>query len=204
MTSIDPDMLLDCKHSIISIARRCFERGLQTNSGGNLSMRLPGSNAIVIKPSGVGFNECAVDNLMVCDLARNVLDGKHKPSKDLDFHAEIYCVRPDVEGIVHVHSPWATGWASAAREIPCHTVQARDKLKRIPLVPLSRNGGPQGAAEVGPVLRDRSVIAATLQNHGTIGVGPTLLAAQHVVELIEETAHAALVRNLLNGCCPAE
>ncbi len=185
------------KLSLSRIARRCFERGLQTNSGGNLSVRLACGDRIVIKPSGVGFSECAPENLMVCDLRRNILAGEGRPSKDLDFHAGIYEARPDVEAIIHVHSPWATGWACAGREIPCLTVQTADKLKRIPLIPLSANSGPQGAAEVVPFMRDSEVKGALLHSHGTIGVGRTLMAAQYVVELIEETAHAAYVREML-------
>ena len=187
------------KLALVQIARRCFERGLQTNSGGNLSVRLACGDRIVIKPSGVGYNECTPENLMICDLRRNVVAGEGRPSKDLDFHAGIYEARPDVEAIVHVHSPWATGWACAGREIPCLTVQTMDKLKRIPLIPLSANSGPQGAAEVVPVLRDKEVKAAILQSHGTIGVGRTLIAAQYIVELIEETAHVAYVREILNA-----
>ena len=200
MSRSETDDIREKKRTLIEIAKRCFERGLQTNSGGNLSVRLSRSDRIVIKPSGVGFNECTPENLMICDLDRNVVDGEGKPSKDLDFHAGIYAARPDVEAIVHVHSPWATGWACAGREIPCHTVQTMEKLVRIPLIPLSANAGPQGAAEVVPVFREQSAVAATLQSHGTIGVGKTLLAAQHIVELIEETAHAAYVSEMLKCC----
>ena len=197
MNRLETGDILEKKRALVEIAQRCFERGLQTNSGGNLSVRLSREDMIVIKPSGVGFNECAPENLMICDLDRNVVDGTGRPSKDLDFHAGIYAVRPEVKAIVHVHSPWATGWACAGREIPCHTVHAKDKLGRIPMIPLAAKGRPQGAAEVVPVFRERSVIAATLHSHGTIGVGQTIMAAQHIVELIEETAHVAYVANRL-------
>ena len=200
MNRSETDDIREKKRDLVEIAQRCFERGLQTNSGGNLSVRLSRADRIVIKPSGVGFNECAPETLMICDLDRNVVDGSGKPSKDLDFHAGIYAARPDVEAIVHVHSPWATGWACAGLEIPCLTVQTMDKLVRIPSIPLSANAGPQGAAEVVPVFREQSVVAATLQSHGTIGVGRTLMAAQYIVELIEETAHAAYVAAMLKRC----
>lgn len=185
------------KEALIAIARRCFERGLQTNAGGNLSVKLTGADAIVIKPSAVGFNECSQDNLMIVGLDGTVLEGHLKPSKDLDFHVEIYRVRPDVGAIVHVHSPWATGWASACLEIPCVTVQTIEKLGRLPLIPLSANGGPQTAADISPTFQDKTVRAAVLANHGTIGVGKTLMEAQHLVEIIEETAQVAFVRDTL-------
>ena len=193
-----PD-LHDKMDALIATARRCFDRGLQTNAGGNLSVRLDARDAIVIKPSGVGFAECTRDNLQVVGLdgAIATSGGGLKPSKDLDFHLELYRIRADVNAIVHCHSPWATGYASAGIEIPCLTVQTIEKIGRMPLIPLSPNGGPQTEVEIGPVFADGSIRAAVLANHGTIGVGPTLMAAQYLAEIIEETAQIAYVRDTL-------
>ena len=185
------------KLALIEAAKRCFALRLQTNAGGNLSVKLTGAEAIVIKPSGVGFNECTIDNLMIADLDGNTLEGHGKPSKDLDFHADLYKVRPDIGAVVHCHSPWATGWASAGLEIPCLTVQTIEKIGRMPLIALNENGGPQSAADISPVMKDPSVNAAILANHGTIGLGKTLIDAQYLVEIIEETAHIAFVRDTL-------
>lgn len=204
MTTGDGPLAADLeavRAAIVAAARRCFERGLQTNAGGNLSARLLSFDAIVIKPSGIGFAEVTPDNLQTVGLDGTVLE-EHggrglKPSKDLDFHLEIYRLRPDVGAIVHCHSPWATGYASAGLEVPCLTVQTIEKIGRMPLVPLSPLGGPQTAAEIGPVFRDPSVRAAVLANHGTIGVGATLTRALHLAEIIEETAHIAFVRDAL-------
>lgn len=191
-----PD-LADRMDALIASARRCFDLGLQTNAGGNLSVRLAAGDAIVIKPSGVGFAECTRDNLQVVMLDGTVLPSDHKPSKDLDFHLGLYRLRADINAIVHCHSPWATGYASAGLEIPCLTVQTIEKIGRMPLIPLSPNGGPQTEAEISPVFADTSVRAAVLANHGTIGVGKTLMAAQYLAEIIEETAHIACVRDML-------
>jgi L-fuculose-phosphate aldolase/L-ribulose-5-phosphate 4-epimerase len=195
--SLDPGDLEAKKDALIATARRCFETGLQRNAGGNLSVRLSASDAVVIKPSGVGFRECTRDNLQVAWLDGHLAPSALKPSKDLDFHLEIYRRRADVNAIVHCHSPWATGWACAGLEIPCCTVQTIEKIGRMPLIPLSPNGGPQTEAEIGPVFADPSVRAAVLANHGTIGVGATLTAALHLAEIIEETAHVAFVRDAL-------
>lgn len=197
MLELDANDILVRKLALIETAKRCFELRLQSNAGGNLSVRLACNEAIVIKPSGIGFNECSVDNLMIADLNGEMLAGGGKPSKDLDFHAGIYRTRRDVGAIVHVHSPWATGWASAGLEIPCVTVQTIEKVGRIPLIPLGPNGGPQRSVDIVPAVEDRSVKAATLANHGTIGLGKTLADAQYIVELLEETAHIAFVRETL-------
>ncbi len=185
------------KDALIWAARRCFDLRLQTNAGGNLSVRLSSADAIVIKPSGIGFAECSRDNLQIVHLDGTIEPSPFKPSKDLDFHLDLYRIRPDINAIVHCHSPWATGYASAGLEIPCLTVQTIEKIGRMPLIPLSPNGGPQTEAEISPFFRDTKVVAAVLANHGTIGVGATLTKAQYLAEIIEETAQIAYVRDTL-------
>lgn len=191
-----PD-LTEKMDALIASARRCFDLRLQTNAGGNLSVRLASGDAIVIKPSGVGFAECTRENLQVVLLDGTILPSAHKPSKDLGFHLDLYRVRSDINAIVHCHSPWATGYASAGLEIPCLTVQTIEKIGRMPLIPLCPAGGPQTEAEISPVFADPHIRAAVLANHGTIGVGKTLMAAQYLAEIIEETAHIAFVRDAL-------
>lgn len=191
-----PD-LTEKMDTLIATARRCFDLRLQTNAGGNLSVRLAAGDAVVIKPSGVGFAECTRDNLQVVLLDGTILPSAHKPSKDLGFHLDLYRIRADINAVVHCHSPWATGYASAGIEIPCLTVQTIEKIGRMPLIPLSPQGGPQTEAEISPVFNDPQVRAAVLANHGTIGVGKTLIAAQYLAEIIEETAHIAYVRDTL-------
>lgn len=185
------------KDALIATAKRCFDLRLQTNAGGNLSVRLDDRDAIVIKPSGIGFNECTRDNLQVVHLDGTIETSDLKPSKDLGFHLDLYRIRDDIRAVVHCHSPWATGYASAGLEIPCLTVQTIEKIGRMPLIPLSPQGGPQTEAEISPVFADPKIVAAVLANHGTIGVGSTLMKAQYLAEIIEETAHIAFVRDTL-------
>lgn len=147
------------KREVMAIARRAYERGLQTGTGGNLSIRLARGDAVVIKPSGVGFAECSEDNLQVVDLEGHVIDGDPslKPSKDMPFHVGIYRVRSDVNGIVHVHSPWATAWASSGKEMPLPTVHARAKLKRIPVIPTGPDRGNQDPEAIVAAYRDTAL-----------------------------------------------
>ncbi len=185
------------KRELMAIAKRCFDRGLQTGSGGNLSIRCDARDQVIIKPTGVGFLECNEDNLLVVALDGTILEGTAKPSQDMPFHLGIYRVRDDVNGIVHVHSPWATAWAATSQEIPCLTVHSRAKLGRIPLIPCGPNGGNQRAEDIVDAYRDRSLRALILEDHGSVGVGKSVLAAQHIVELIEETAQVAAMARVL-------
>ncbi|MEM1234881.1 MAG: class II aldolase/adducin family protein [Pseudomonadota bacterium] len=193
----DASDVAEKKDALIATARRCFNVGLQTNAGGNLSVRLDCADAIVIKPSGVGFAECTRENLQIVHLDGTIEPSQHKPSKDLGFHLDLYRIRDDIRAVVHCHSPWATGYASAGLEIPCLTVQTIEKIGRMPLIPLSAHGGPQTEVEISPIFKDPKIVAAVLANHGTIGVGKSLMKAQYLAEIIEETAHIAFVRDTL-------
>jgi len=187
------------KQEMIDTARRAFATGLQTNSGGNLSVHIDSAPAIVITASGVGFADCTLSDLLVVSLDGKIIEGDLQPSKDLEFHLEIYSIRSDVRAIVHVHSPWATGWAAAGRPVPCVTVHSKSKLKQIPLVACAPGAKPQGATEVRAVIKDVDVMGAVFENHGTVGLSRTLLSALKMAELIEETAHIATVRAILTA-----
>ena len=194
---LDAADIIEKKNQLIATAKRCFDLRLQTNAGGNLSVRLASRDAIVIKPSGIGFNECTPDNLQVVHLDGTIEPSEHKPSKDLGFHLDLFCIRDDINAVVHCHSPWATGYASAGIEIPCLTVQTIEKIGRMPLIPLSVEGGPQTEVDISPVFLNTNIKAAVLANHGTIGVGKDVMSAQYLAEIIEETAHIAYVRDTL-------
>lgn len=184
------------KKLVSQVARRAFDVGLQRYSGGNLSA-LTEDGLCVIKPSGVGYAECAPSSLMVVDLDGKSIEGKGTPSKDMPFHLAIYKARPDVRGIQHTHSPWATAFAVKGKEIPLLTLHAKAKLGNLPLIPLAENGETQGPKEVTPAFKDKSVKAALMVRHGPVSVGSTLLDAQYLAELIEETAQIAFLQNIL-------
>lgn len=190
--------IFDKKTELCAIARRCFERGLQTGSGGNLSVRLGGLDAVAIKPSGVGYAECTPGNLTVADFDGNILSGDLEPSKDMPFHLAIYKLRPDVKAIVHVHSPWAIAWASTDKPMPLLALHATLKVGSIPVIPVGPDGGTQTAAQVGNFFKNPNCVAALMERHGSIGVGKSVMAAQYVVELIEETAQIAAIHSTIN------
>ena len=197
--AIDEQDLHAKQEALIQVARRAFRSGLQTNAGGNLSIRLTGVEACVIKPSGLGYGEVNHHNLQVVDFdGQTITGGQFKPSKDKDFHVAIYRERPDVNAIVHVHSPWATAWGCAGRTIPSITVQAIEKMGEIPLIPLGPNGGPQTAEQIGEVMKAKDRRVCVLANHGTVGVAKTALKALHLCEILEETAKTAAIAEMLS------
>ena len=88
-------------------------------TGGNISGRVPGAELFVIKPSGVEYDDLTAENMILCDLDGAVVEGEHSPSSDTAAHAFIYRTMPEVNGVVHTHSTYATAWAARGEAIPC-------------------------------------------------------------------------------------
>ena len=94
--------------------------GLVTFTWGNVSGIDRESGLFVIKPSGVEYDKLTPEDMVVMDLEGNKVEGHYNPSSDTATHLELYKAFPDMGGIVHTHSPWATSWAQAGRGIPCY------------------------------------------------------------------------------------
>jgi L-fuculose-phosphate aldolase/L-ribulose-5-phosphate 4-epimerase len=193
---MDTSEVLRTKQAVVAAAQRAFHGGLQSNVGGNLSARIPGADACVIKATGMGFAECTVENLSVVGLDGRLLEGG-QPTSDVAIHLAIYQRRPDVHGIAHAHTPWATGWAAAGLAPPPVTVTAHAKLGPVPLIPLAPGGGTQTDAEIVAAMGDSSLKAAILEQHGALACGCSILEAIHLLELVEENAHIAAVRAIV-------
>jgi L-ribulose-5-phosphate 4-epimerase len=114
--------------------------GLVTWTSGNVSARLPGADVMVIKPSGVPYDELTPGGMALTDLHGQPLDGPYAPSSDTLSHAYIYRSLPSINGVAHTHSPYATAWAARRESIPCVLTAMADEFGgEIPLA-----GGPSG------------------------------------------------------------
>jgi L-ribulose-5-phosphate 4-epimerase len=102
--------------------------GLVIWTAGNVSARVPGHNLMVIKPSGVAYDELTAANMVVTDLFGALVEGSHAPSSDTAAHAYVYRHMPDVGGVVHTHSTYATAWAALAQPIPCVLTMMADEF----------------------------------------------------------------------------
>ena len=196
MRSFEGDKYVGLKTELIEIARRAYDTQLQVGSGGNLSIRVPGKDLFVIKPSGRGFLDLSVENLLVVNLSGEVVSGAGKPSKDTMTHAGIYRLRPGVHGILHVHATWALVFALDDCEIPLMTEEAIDKLRAIPMVACIPGKLSQDHEEVATTFADPAVRVALLAKHGLIAAGETLREAAELCELANESAKLAYLRQL--------
>ena len=113
-------LLENIKQMVFEANMELPKRGLITYTWGNVSGYDPESGYFVIKPSGIEYDSMKVEDMVVMDLNGNKIEGKYKPSSDTQTHIELYKKYPEMRGIVHTHSTWATSWAQAGRGIPLY------------------------------------------------------------------------------------
>lgn len=161
--------------------------GLVTWTGGNVSARDPETHHVVIKPSGVRYEDMRPEHLVVVDLSGERIDGSLKPSSDTASHLYIYRHREDVNGIVHTHSPYATAFAAVGRPIPvCLTAIADEFGGPIPCGGFALIGGEEVGRVVIESIGDSPAIL--LKNHGVFTVGRTAEAAVKAAVMAEDAA----------------
>lgn len=167
---------------------------LVTWTSGNVSARDPETGLVVIKPSGIMYEDLRPEDHVVLDGDGKVVEGKLKPSSDTASHLYIYRHRPDVNGIVHTHSPYATAFAAVGKPIPVYLTAIADEFgQAIPCAGFALIGGE----EIGKQVVDHigSCAAVLLKNHGVFTVGKSARAAVKaaiMVEDIAKTVHLAL------------
>ncbi|GAB3661392.1 L-ribulose-5-phosphate 4-epimerase [Glycomyces tarimensis] len=169
--------------------------GLVTWTSGNVSARVPGTDIVVIKPSGVSYDDMVPDKMVVTDLDGKVLAGDLVPSSDAESHSYVYRHMPEVGGVVHTHSPYATAWAARAEAIPCVLTAMADEFGgEIPLGPFALIGSDDIGKGIVETLEGHRSPAVIMQNHGvfTIGKGPrAAVKAAVMAEDVARTVHIA-------------
>ncbi len=164
------------------------KNGLVIWTGGNLSARDPETGYVVIKPSGVRYEHLRPEHLVILDLDGKVVEGVLKPSSDTASHLYIYRHRPDVFGVVHTHSRYATAFAALGKPIPVYlTAQADEFGGPIPCGGFALIGGE----DIGKVVLEAigNSPAVLLKNHGVFTVGKSAEAAIKAAIMVEDVAH---------------
>lgn len=180
-------MLETLKHELWKLHLELPKNGLVTWTSGNVSARDPETNLVVIKPSGVMFEDLQPADHVVLDLNGNVIEGELKPSSDTASHLYIYRHRPDVNGIVHTHSPFATAFAANGKSIPVYLTAMADEFGGpIPCAGFALIGGEEIGQQV--VEHIGTSPAVLLQNHGVFTIGKSAKAAVKAAVMTEDVA----------------
>ena len=156
---------------------------------GNVSARDPETGLIVIKPSGLRFEHLRPENMVVVDLDGEVVEGDLKPSSDTASHCYIYREMPEVNGIVHTHSRYATAFAALGVPIPCFLTGMADEFGgEIPCGGFALIGGEEIGREVVRCLSGSRSPAVIMQNHGVFTIGKSAEAAVKAAVMAEDSA----------------
>lgn len=178
--------------------------GLVLWTSGNASGRDPETGFVVIKPSGVLFDQLTPENLVIVDLDGNVIEGDLKPSVDTASHLYVYRYRPDVHGIVHTHSPYATSFAIQGAPLPIYTTTSAAVFGcDIPVSNFATIGEEEIGKEIVELIGDCTAIL--IRNHGCFTIGKNVMSALKSSVILEETAqsvHYALLRGPVEPLAP--
>lgn len=204
-------MLEKLKQTVLDANLLLPAYGLITFTWGNVSGIDREKGIIAIKPSGVSYDDMKMEDIVLCDLDGNVVEGSLKPSSDLMTHIAFYRNWPKIGGVVHTHSRWATSFAQAGMEIPAlGTTQADYFYGNIPCTRLMRKEEIQGAYELetGNVIvetfKDRmldpnQIPGVLVHSHGPFAWGKDSMEAVHNAVVMEECAAMAFTSIQLLG-----
>ncbi|GAA4818910.1 L-ribulose-5-phosphate 4-epimerase [Nocardioides caeni] len=177
--------------------------GLVVWTAGNVSARVPGHDLLVIKPSGVSYDDLTPENMVVCDLDGKVVEGEHAPSSDTEAQAYVYRHLPQVGGVVHTHSPYAVAWAARGEAIPCVTTMCADEFGgEIPVGPFAIIGDDSIGRGIVETLRESRSPAVLMQNHGVFTVGPNAKSAVKAAVMCEDVARSVHLSRQLGQPIP--
>jgi L-ribulose-5-phosphate 4-epimerase len=180
--------------------------GLVAWTSGNISARVPGEDLMVIKPSGVGYPELTPDSMVVCGLDGRAVDDPavnpmgYQPSSDTATHAYVYRQMPEVGGVVHTHSGYATAWAARGEAIPCVITAMADEFGgEIPIGPFALIGSDEiGRGIVGTLSGHRSP-AVLMRSHGVFTIGSTARDALKAAVMCEDAARTVHLARAYGG-----
>jgi len=158
-------------------------------TAGNVSARVPGHELMLIKPSGVSYDDLTPENMVLCDLFGRVVEGEHAPSSDTDAQAYVYRHLPHVGGVVHTHSTYATAWASRGEPIPCAlTMQADEFGGEIPVGPFALIGDDSIGRGIVETLTTSRSAAVLMKQHGVFTIGTDARSAVKAAVMCEDVA----------------
>jgi L-ribulose-5-phosphate 4-epimerase len=193
------------RHTVAALHSELTRYGLVAWTAGNVSGRVPDADLMVIKPSGVSYDELTAAAMIVCDLDGRVVEGDLSPSSDTAAHAYVYRAMPKVGGVVHTHSPYACAWAARNEPIPCVLTAMADEFGgEIPVGPFALIGNDDIGKGIVETLTGHRSPAVLMRNHGVFTISPDPKAAVKAAVMCEDVARSVHLARQLGEPVPIE
>ena len=192
------ETITSLRQTVATLHSELTKYGLVAWTAGNVSARVPGADLMVIKPSGVSYDELTAAAMIVCDLDGQVVEGDLAPSSDTAAHAYVYRAMAQVGGVVHTHSPYACAWAARNEPIPCVLTAMADEFGgEIHVGPFALIGNDDIGKGIVETLSGHRSPAVLMRNHGVFTIGPDAKAAVKAAVMCEDVARSVhLARQL--------
>jgi L-ribulose-5-phosphate 4-epimerase len=183
------DAVDELRRSVADLHRQLTRYALVAWTAGNVSARVPGHDLMVIKPSGVAYDDLNAANMVVTDLFGALVEGNYAPSSDTAAHAYVYRHMPEVGGIVHTHSTYATAWAALGEPIPCVLTMMADEFGGdVPIGPFALIGDDSIGRGIVDTLAGSHSPAVLMASHGPFTIGKDAQAAVKAAVMVEDVA----------------
>jgi L-ribulose-5-phosphate 4-epimerase len=193
----------ELRETVASLHAELTKYNLVVWTAGNVSARVPGEDRLVIKPSGVPYEDLTAESMIVCDLDGKVIDGDYSPSSDTAAHAYVYRTMPEVGGVVHTHSTYATAWAARGEPIPCVLTGMADEFgAEIPIGPFALIGGDDIGKGIVSTLTGHRSKAVLMRSHGVFTIGRTARDAVKAAVMCEDVARTIHIARTLGDPLP--
>lgn len=172
-------------------------------TAGNVSARVPGEDLLVIKPSGIRYDEITPENMVVTDFDGILVEGDLSPSSDTAAHAYVYRHMPEVGGVVHTHSTYATAWSARGEAVPCVLTMIADEFGgEIPVGPFALIGDDSIGHGIVETLRGHRSPAVLMRNHGVFTIGRDAGAAVKAAVMCEDVARTVHISRQIGEPLP--
>jgi len=187
------------RKELAEYSRRSFNRGLVSGTGGNLSVRIAGTDTALITPTGISLGDITPEvNLLMKIDDGTIIENPCglKPSKETGFHLAAYRLRPDAGAVAHLHPPYATAYSNKLKPLPMVTVSARGVLLEVPCIESAKAGSAELSMFVQDGLKKYPLVKVMLmREHGTLALGIDLSNAFYLTDLAEDTAKIAFIES---------
>ena len=197
----------EAKRVVCELHSELIKWGLVVWTAGNVSQRVRGidgaEDVLVIKPSGVPYDRLTPADMVVCDLDANLIIGEHSPSSDTAAHAYVYRHMPEVGGVTHTHSTYATAWAAIGEEVPCVLTMMADEFGGpVPIGPFALIGDDSIGRGIVETLSKSNSPAVLMQNHGPVTIGRDAEASVKAAAMVEEVSRTIWVARQMGQLIP--